>query len=146
MRKGYALVSLAVFGIAAIVLFTQSRIPMRGSNFQMTMMTEDEMEYIRYVSKFGKAYSSVEEYGRRALIYIQNKAKIVEANARNGVTYKLGFNKFSDWTKEEYRNLLKYKSQRATTTISAEFPETGDLPKKWDWRNHNAVLDVQDQG
>jgi len=77
----------------------------------MTMITDDGMDYIRYVTKFGKVYTDLGEYGRRAAIYLENKAKIAEANARNDRGYKLGINKFSDWSKEEYRALLKYKRQ-----------------------------------
>lgn len=146
MRSGY---TLAVVGVAIVAagIALYSTQPLKGSNLQMQMLTDDEMDYIRYVTKYGKAYSTSEEYGRRALIFKENKAKIAQANARNGLRFGLGVNKFTDWSKEEYKALLKYKGQKATRCSSpVVIPEDGELPKRVDWRDHNAVNDVQDQG
>ncbi len=38
-------------------------------------------------------------------------AKVRMNNARNDVTYKLGLNKFSDYTPAEYKKLLGFKKQ-----------------------------------
>jgi hypothetical protein len=34
---------------------------------------------------------------------------IVQANSKNGATYQLGLNQFSDWTDEEFKAILGSK-------------------------------------
>jgi len=59
--------------------------------------------------KYGKSYGTREEYEFRYKLFLESLAHTKINNARNDVTYKLALNKFSDWTKEEYRRLLGYR-------------------------------------
>lgn len=36
-------------------------------------------------------------------------AKVAQYNSQNGNSFRLGVNKFTDYTKEEYKRLLGYK-------------------------------------
>jgi len=42
-------------------------------------------------------------------IFSEARVKILAMNARPNVTHRVGLNKFADWSKEEYRSLLKYR-------------------------------------
>ena len=63
------------------------------------------------MTTYSKSYETKDEFIKRLEVFKQAKAKIDARNSQNGLTYRLGVNKFADWTKEEYRTLLKYKKQ-----------------------------------
>jgi Cathepsin propeptide inhibitor domain (I29) len=53
-----------------------------------------------------KSYATVSEFQRRREVFAETYRYIEERNsnetqAREGLTYKLGLNKFADWTREE---------------------------------------------
>merc|ERR1711885_26437 len=58
--------------------------------------------------------------------------------------FKLGHNKMSDWTEEEFKSILTYKPEMHED--GAEAPLTGTAASPVDWRDNGAVNDVQDQG
>ena len=66
-------------------------------------------------------------------------------NSRNDVSYKLGINKFSDMTEEEYKQRLGYiPLESEPTNIEYLTPSNGD--QTIDWRTKGAVTGVKDQG
>ena len=65
---------------------------------------------MRYCAEFGKSYDTIEEIERRAAIYFEKDRYIKERNAKEkGSRNVVSHNKFSDWTEEEYRSILKSK-------------------------------------
>ena len=68
-------------------------------------------------------------------------------NSKNGETFSLAANKFTDYTPQQYRRLLGYKSKKNQNGLKkyATFNLT-DLPTSVDWREKNAVTPVKDQG
>jgi KDEL-tailed cysteine endopeptidase len=142
MRKGFA--SLVVVGIAACVAvfaFTQSP---KSNSFYSNVLTAEDMEFIKYVAKFGKSYGTKEEFEFRSDIFKKNLAALVEENAKNDNTFTVGINKFADWTPAEYRRLLSYKPTSGAK-VSAEFANVS-IPASIDWRTEGAVNPVKDQG
>ena len=79
-----------------------------------TPMTDAEFQFINYVAKFGKSYATVEEYNARLAIFVQKNAEINRINAEQS-SFKLGLNKFTDYTDAEYKKLLGYKPAALTT-------------------------------
>ena len=67
---------------------------------------------------------------------------INEHNAGNR-SFKLGHNKFSTWTKEEYKAILGNRPETDYDGPVAVFPVT-DEPEV-DWRTKGAVTNVKDQ-
>ena len=112
------------------------------------MTTGQQAEFLHYVSRFGKSYATKEEFDFRAEIFAKKAESIAERNARNGAKFKVGLNKFSDWTKDEYRRLLRYRKNSGLRhdLKPAKTLDIGAIPTKLDWRKLNAVNDVQDQG
>lgn len=104
-----------------------------------------DTEFIGYLSKFQKSYITKSELDAREAIFNQNKAKIEAHNARNDVTYKLGLNKFADYTEEEFHRILGYLGQKQPSTkhLKKHSAPKGD---GIDWRNRSAVTPVKDQG
>ncbi|KAI1301730.1 Cathepsin S [Halotydeus destructor] len=102
----------------------------------------------------GKKYlnSKIEEHRRS--VYSQNIRKIVKHNveALLGLrSFKLGLNKFSDLTAEEFGHLMGFKPLNKTRskreTLYAYQPDPSlKIPKSIDWRKYSIVSPVQDQG
>lgn len=106
---------------------------------------------MNYLARYGKSYLTKAEFEARLSLFREAKEKIEARNAMD-LPYKLGLNKFADWSKEEYRRLLGYKKNTAYGEFfggEETLPEPeikvlqeGDLPKNVDWRKHNAVNEV----
>jgi hypothetical protein len=54
------------------------------------------------MSVFGLTFDTKEEYDFRRELFIKKDAEIKASNEKNG-SFKLAHNKFSTWTKEEYK-------------------------------------------
>ncbi|KAI3762984.1 hypothetical protein L1987_53429 [Smallanthus sonchifolius] len=117
--------------------------------------TDDEVNdmYLSWVLKHGKNYHTLEEKEKRFQIFKDNLNYIEHHNSGDH-SYKLGLNKFSDMSVEEYRLLYtrpkKIGSKRMldnNITSDRYSLRSGDvLPDSVDWRTKGAVAAVKDQG
>ena len=83
-------------------------------NLYSDVFNASDAEFIRYVSRFGKSYTSKDEFLQRSALFKASLERVMSFNSQNeGRTYWLGLNKFADWTPEEYRQLLGYKGSAA---------------------------------
>ncbi|EKF39072.1 cysteine protease, putative [Trypanosoma cruzi marinkellei] len=106
----------------------------------------------KYISDFGKRYADPEEHRKRNAIFNENLAKIRAFNGVLGRSYRLGINKFSDMTKEEFN--AKFNGRVATpqsTRLSQSPPykyTRTTFPEALNWQEaKNPVLTpVKDQG
>ncbi|XP_028968921.1 cathepsin L1 [Galendromus occidentalis] len=105
-----------------------------------------------YKKVHGKSYGHDEEHFRRQLFY-KSVAKINAHNLRHDLgltTYRMGLNKFTDMTSEEFRNFkgLKFdatKTKRNGTRFQKELLGEA-LPTQVDWREKGYVTPVKNQG
>ena len=141
MRKGFA--ALAVVGVAACVAlyaFTQTA---QSTNLY-TDISGADMEFIRYVAKFGKSYGTKEEFALRADIFKKNYARILEENQNKENTFTVELNKFADWTPAEFKRILSLKPRERNAAAKAS--SNVSIPASIDWRTEGAVNAVKDQG
>lgn len=84
----------------------------------------------------------------RQRIFDENRAKVQRHNARNGASYTLALNKFSDYTDEEFEKLLGYMDYKPSQLSSLRSLKRLAPSKNEaiDWRDRNAVNAVKDQG
>ncbi|UYV61088.1 hypothetical protein LAZ67_1003339 [Cordylochernes scorpioides] len=100
--------------------------------------------------KFGKSYSPEEEFHRKA-IFNENLEEIIKHNLDYDLglkSYRLGLNKFSDMSFEEFED--KYTGYKKTSKHNLgepmEIPEEMDLPDSLDYRTKGVVTPVKAQG
>ena len=142
MRKGFA--SIAVVGIAAcIAVYALTQQPKTNSLYSNTLTGED-MEFLKYVAKYGKSYGTKEEFEFRADLFKKTLTALSQENSKNDNTFRVAANKFADWTPAEYRCLLAYKPLRGNVTPVVDTPVS--IPTSIDWRTEGAVNPVKDQG
>jgi KDEL-tailed cysteine endopeptidase len=130
MRKEYTL-SLAVVGVAACVaVYALNTAPSSQTLFGSTA---DDVEYYRYVQKYGKSYGTKEEFRFRQEKFASALETINSHNAQNAVSFHLAANKFADWTPEEYKRLLGFKnSSKKLRSNVVELPTT-EVPASVNW-------------
>jgi C1A family cysteine protease len=144
MRKGYA--SLCVVGIAATVAvyaLTSMDAP-KATSFNT--LTSEDMEFMKFVAKYGKSYGTKEEYEFRLQQFKTAYSTIQSENSKNGNTFTVGINKFADLTKAEYKKMLGYKKSTVRTAEVETSNETYTFSDSVDWRTKGAVNKVKDQG
>ena len=60
-----------------------------------------DVAYMQHIATFGRNIQTAEEFTFRAALFAEADSIITEENAKN-LSYKLGHNHMSDWTKAEY--------------------------------------------
>jgi hypothetical protein len=56
-----------------------------------------DVEFQKYVSTFGKSYTTPEDYELHKKHFKESHKAIGEINSRNDVTFHLGYTFYSDW-------------------------------------------------
>jgi len=106
------------------------------------LMTETDFEFINFVAHHNKNYETVEEFNMRAAIFAEVHAEIAELNKNE--TSQHAHNKFSDYTREEYRQMLGYKQVDMTQENGCL---SGSANSDYvNWVEAGKVDAVQDQG
>ena len=97
------------------------------------------VEYMDYITTFGKSYVTMEEFETRRGLYAQTD-ELIKAHNSSDSGYQLGHNKFSDWTdfeRSKLRGLMRNQS------VSGEDPVRFDavnLHANFDWRLVKGVV------
>jgi len=67
-----------------------------------------EQSFIEHLSSYGISYGTTEEYKFRLNIFQEKDAEYAQINADPENTFTVGHNKFSTWTKDEFKRILGY--------------------------------------
>lgn len=145
MRKGYA--SLAIVGVAAAVAVYALSFAPQTTNLHSNLLTAEDLEFMKFVSKFGKSYGTKAELEFRAEQFKNSLTAISEENSQNDNTYQVGINKFADMTPTEFKKLLGYKKPvRNLRDRKPRVLPTDNLPTSVNWVESGAVNAPKDQG
>jgi len=94
-----------------------------------------------YLARYGKSYGTVEEYLFRMELFLARQAENISINA-NATSYKVGLNKYSDWTDFEFERLNGHK-HTANPTNQKHLSVNGEQ-RPVDWVANGAVTPVKD--
>jgi cathepsin L len=112
----------------------------------------DGYSFEKYVKEYNKHYTGA-EYEVRKQNFDAKLQKVTAHNRDSQRTWKEGINHMSDWSQDEYKQMLGYKKSYAFASKAAS-PVIQDnshlslraLPKTVDWRGKGVVSAVKDQG
>ena len=102
-----------------------------------------------YSREFKKIYSTWKEFEYRYKVYRDNQKRIELLNHNEQGTAVFGDTPYSDWTEEEFKerlNGMKPTLRNEKARLPQAIIPTIELPKEFDWRHHNVVTPVKNQG
>ena len=104
-------------------------------------------EFTNFQERFSKKYLSLEEMEARFSVFRENFRNIKQHNNDLTQNFTMGVNQFTDLTPAEFKatyvsglNVLKATSCKSFSSSASGAPDS------YDWRQHNAVTGVKDQG
>lgn len=108
-------------------------------------------EWKLFKKHHGKKYKNKEEESKRRHIFEEHVEHIQQHNLHADFgkhQHRVGVTKFSDWTHEEFKNHLTYKSptKKVKSTRKAKHIHPDHLPSTVNWVTQGAVTPVKDQG
>jgi C1A family cysteine protease len=111
-------------------------------------MTAADYQFMKYITEFGKHYGTKAEYNYRLDLFKDELVHIAAHNSSNEETHELGINHMSDWSEEEYNNLLGYKPslRNGGYESKVEVLDTTNLAADINWVDQGAVTPVKNQG
>ena len=116
-----------------------------GASAYTVSDTTMERHYLNYLAEHGKSYATKEEYQFRLAEFTRKVQILEEYNAKNSDDAELALNHMSDWTDDEYKQILGYKGTKARN--GTEFTGEGvAIPDSVDWVTSGAVTPVKNQG
>ena len=107
----------------------------------LSLIELEKQEFDKYLVDYNKAYSG-EEYLYRFKVFRDTLAYIKVAN-RQGLSYTLGINRFTDMTHEEVKSL--YFSDTPKKNVEITQTASVSYPSALDWRAQGAVTPVKNQ-
>ncbi|XP_060838961.1 cathepsin F-like isoform X4 [Rhopalosiphum padi] len=106
-------------------------------------------DFENFITTHNKMYSSLEEKNRRFRIFAANmkKVQLLQKHEQGSAIY--GATQFADLTKTEFKKKylgLDLSLSNKNTLPMAVIPQSISIPNEFDWRDHNAVTPVKNQG
>ena len=107
-------------------------------------------QFSNFQEKFARKYENLEELESRFQVFRSNLRNIIVHNLDVNQNFTMGVNQFTDLTPQEFKERFvggfgKKADLGASNCVS--FSGTGKaVPDSYDWRAHNAVTPVKDQG
>ncbi|KAL8468223.1 hypothetical protein ACS0TY_031456 [Phlomoides rotata] len=107
----------------------------------------------QWMHEYGRRYKDDGEKARRLKIFKENLDYIESFNSGGSRPYKLGVNKFTDMTNQEFKatrtgyKMESYWNSSNANLSSFRYADVGEdeVPPQVDWREKGAVTDVKNQ-
>ena len=117
-------------------------------------LSDSEMfnQFTGFQERFGKKYTTADEFNDRFAIFQKNLNTIVEHNLDLTQNFTMGVNQFTDMTPEEFKVRVtglapKKFGLKFGAADCVSFAGTGKtVPDSYDWRSNGAVTPIKDQG
>ena len=104
------------------------------------------LDFQKFVTRFDKSYSNLVELEKRFETFKENMEFIRLENGKDH-SYQLGVTHFADLTEDEFSRFNGIRTTGPFSTGCDKFASNGgSAPDSYDWRDHNAVNPVKNQG
>ena len=107
-------------------------------------------EFTNFQERFSKKYSTLQEMEERFSIFRENVRAIRQHNRDVSQNFTMAVNHFTDLTPAEFKAMyvsgLKSSSSVQASGCKTFSSSASGAPDSYDWRQHNAVTTVKDQG
>ena len=107
-------------------------------------------EFSNFQERFSKKYSTLQEMEERFSVFRENFRAIRQHNSDRSQNFTMGVNQFTDLTASEFRATyvsgLKSSAPVQASGCKSFSSSASGAPDSYDWRQHNAVTPVKDQG
>lgn len=107
-------------------------------------------EFSNFQERFSKKYSTLQEMEERFSVFRDNFRAIRQHNSDSSQNFTMGVNQFTDLTPSEFRATyvsgLKSSAPVQASGCKSFSSSASGAPDSYDWRQHNAVTPVKDQG
>ena len=103
-------------------------------------------KFQKFIKKYNKKYSSMNEYLARFNAFRQNIFHMVENGPQS---HEVGISKFADMTAQEFARTyltLDFNAFALLNLRPVKVKITNEAPAEFDWRDKNVVSAVKDQG
>jgi C1A family cysteine protease len=115
--------------------------------FALPSTDEIEVKFAEFAKKYNKVYTP-QNIQLRYNNFKASLARVEELQATSPDA-KFGITKFSDMSVEEFQSTILMKKkipEKASPSIVAPVTSGASVPATFDWRDHDAVTPVKDQG
>eukprot|EP00349_Pseudokeronopsis_sp_Brazil_P002686 CAMPEP_0202960856 /NCGR_PEP_ID=MMETSP1396-20130829/5005_1 /ASSEMBLY_ACC=CAM_ASM_000872 /TAXON_ID= /ORGANISM="Pseudokeronopsis sp., Strain Brazil" /LENGTH=344 /DNA_ID=CAMNT_0049680349 /DNA_START=16 /DNA_END=1050 /DNA_ORIENTATION=+ len=132
--------------LASASLLANSRLVDR-IRYRLEDNNVEEMEFVNFIATYGRRFGTKAEYLYRLNIFTDKYRLIQEHNSDSANKYKLGVNKFMDFSDDEWENLLTYREEVVDEerVVGADMEVLASAPETHDWREYGALTEVKDQ-
>ena len=103
-------------------------------------------KFQRFINKYNKQYSSINEYLARFNVFRQN---LIQLASNGPQSFETGVTKFSDLTRQEFAKTYLNLNFNANALINLKPVKpkiSNQAPDAFDWRDKGVVSGVKDQG
>ena len=103
-------------------------------------------KFQRFINKYNKKYSSINEYLARFNVFRQN---LIELASNGPQSFETGVTKFSDLTRQEFAKTylnLNFNANALINLKPVHAKVSNAAPDAFDWRDKGVVAPVKDQG
>jgi len=104
-----------------------------------------KVQFNEFIQKYNKNYA-VEEINIR---FNNFKSSVARTESLGGTSAQFGITKFSDMSVDEFRSTIlmtQVPTKKSTAPVVGVAAPDPHAPATFDWREHNAVTPVKDQG
>ena len=118
------------------------------TKFVPTVPVQVIEEFNDWKIKYGKEYDNNEDHEAKLLVFYENWKWIEDfyKNKDENSSLEVGLTKFADLTHEEFSAMFAHNQYKPQENQNVVILHAIDLPAAVDWRDHNAVTPVKNQG
>ena len=102
---------------------------------------EGDLEFFKFIAKFGKQYATAEEFEHRKNCFKENWQKVQNFKTEH---FRVAINPYSDLAENEWKAMIGAGSRKVLRYDDCNTETLPKGPVSVDWRNQGAITAVKD--